>query len=189
MSLSAVAARGPIGALGNDLGGRTVSRYQKILELAAEAAARTRSGPPVIRSADLEWETSHHGRVAHISEPDILNSNVQTMSMFIEELAPGGRNGRHRHLNEALVYILEGRGYSMIDGVRHDWGQGDVIAVPMMSWHQHFNADDQQRVLFLGATNEPLMRSMGLFQMEDDPAHGHDHPHAHNAGASGTQGD
>jgi gentisate 1,2-dioxygenase len=115
--------------------------------------------------------------VAHVSEPDILGSNVQTMSMFIEELAPGGRNGRHRHLNEALVYIIEGRGYSIIDDVRHDWATGDVIAVPMMSWHQHFNADPDKPVLFLGATNEPLMRKMGLFTMEDDPEHGHSHGH------------
>jgi gentisate 1,2-dioxygenase len=149
------------------------SRYERIIELAHEATARTKAAGPVIAGDSLEWETSHHGKVAYISEPAILGSNVQTMMMFIEELAPGGSNSGHRHLNEALVYILEGRGYSIIDGTRYDWKQGDTIAVPLMSWHQHFNADPERRVVFLGATNEPLLRSMGLFEMEDAPGQGH----------------
>jgi gentisate 1,2-dioxygenase len=161
------------------------TRYERLLQLAEEGANRTRSGPPVIRASELEWETNHHGRVAYISEPDLLGSNVQTMQMFIEELAPGGKNGKHRHLNEALVYILEGRGYSVIDDVRYDWGVGDVIAVPMMAWHQHFNADHEKRVLFLGSTNEPLVRSMGLFSMEDAPESG---GHGHGSHGSHVEG-
>lgn len=174
------------------------SRYEKLQELARASAKRARSGPPIIRARDLVWETSHHGKTAHISEPEILGSNVQTMVMFIEELAPGGKNGRHRHFSEALVYILEGRGYSVIDDVRYDWEKGDVLAVPMMAWHQHFNADSERPVQFLAATNQPLLRSMGLFQMEDDLGegdgkkdHGHgtsENGHGKSEGAHGHEG-
>jgi len=156
------------------------TRYEKLQQLGRESAQRARSGPPIIRASDLVWETSHHGKTAHISEPATLGSNVQTMMMFIEELAPGGKNGRHRHFSEALVYILEGRGYSVIDGVQYDWQKGDVLAVPMMAWHQHFNADPDQPVRFLACTNQPLLRSMGLFQMEDDERQeGDGHRHGH----------
>lgn len=153
--------------------------YQQLQQLAEESRDRTRSGPPVIRRSSLTWEQSHHGRVMYISDPDVLGSNVQTMQMFVEELAPGGRNGRHRHLNEALVYILQGKGYSVIGDQRYDWEAGDVIAVPVMEWHQHFNADPDKPVLFLGCTNVPLMNRLGLWQMDDDPAHPQEGHHAH----------
>jgi gentisate 1,2-dioxygenase len=162
------------------------SRYEKLQELGRASAKRARSGPPIIRGRDLVWETSHHGKTAHISEPELLGSNVQTMVMFIEELAPGGKNGRHRHFSEALVYILEGRGYSIIDEVRYDWEKGDTLAVPMMAWHQHFNADSENPVQFLAATNQPLLRSMGLFQMEDAEGSGHEaEGHGHGRGGDG----
>lgn len=167
------------------------SRYEKLQELARASAKRARSGPPIIRAKDLVWETSHHGKTAHISEPELLGSNVQTMVMFIEELAPGGKNGRHRHFSEALVYILEGRGYSVIDDVKYDWEKGDVLAVPMMAWHQHFNADSEKPVQFLAATNQPLLRSMGLFQMEDDTGQGHaegGEGHGHEGHGHGHEG-
>jgi uncharacterized cupin superfamily protein len=42
-----------------------------------------------------------------------------------------------------MLYVLEGRGYSEIDGVRHDWAEGDAVHVPpRMTRHEHFNESD-----------------------------------------------
>jgi gentisate 1,2-dioxygenase len=161
------------------------SSYERIAQMAEVTNSQARSGEVVIKGSSLRWESGHHGRHAFISEPGLLDSSVQTMSMFLEELPPGGCNGRHRHFNEALIYILEGRGYSIVDGERYDWEAGDVVSVPLNKWHQHFNADSERRVLYLGCTNQPLLRAMGLNTMEDDHEHqasGHGHG-GHNGGA------
>jgi uncharacterized cupin superfamily protein len=42
-----------------------------------------------------------------------------------------------------MLYVLEGHGYSLIDGVRNDWEAGDAVHVPpRMTHHGHFNESD-----------------------------------------------
>ena len=60
----------------------------------------------------------------------------------IFEEAPHSGSHRHAH-TEAMLYVLEGRGYSMIDGKRVDWEEGDAVHVPpRMTVHEHFNDSD-----------------------------------------------
>lgn len=147
-----------------------MSDYERTVQLADEAGERARSGPIVIHTRDLEMEVvaSVNRKRAYISEPEILGSMVQTMAMFVAEIPPGGHTGKHRHFNEALIYILRGRGHTVIEGERYDWGESDVISVPLFSWHQHFNDDPEQFVRYLGITNVPLLRAMGLNRIEDE---------------------
>ncbi len=146
-----------------------LSEYDRTIRLAEESQRRARSGPVVVHTKDLKLEhlESRGRKRAYISEPQILGSMVQTMAMFIAEIDPGGRTGKHRHFNEAMIYIVEGRGHTIIDGERYDWGQGDVISVPLYSWHQHVNDDPVRPVRYLGVTNIPLLRAMGLNRLED----------------------
>ncbi len=60
----------------------------------------------------------------------------------IFEEAP--HTGSHRHTHtEAMLYVLEGRGHSMIDGRRYDWEASDAVHVPpRMTSHEHFNDSD-----------------------------------------------
>jgi len=52
---------------------------------------------------------------------------------------PGTHSGRHAHM-EAILYCLEGEGYSTIDDERFDWKKGSLIHVPgPQTIHQHFN--------------------------------------------------
>jgi quercetin dioxygenase-like cupin family protein len=58
---------------------------------------------------------------------------------FIFEDPPYHHSGRHKHL-EALIYILEGEGYSEVQGRDEPWGPGDLLHVPpAMFEHEHFN--------------------------------------------------
>ncbi len=146
-----------------------MSEYDRTLQLAEESARRARSGRVVVHTRELQLERlESRGRTrAYISEPQILGSMVQTMAMFIAEIAPGQATGKHRHFNEAMIYVLQGKGHSIIDGERYDWEEGDVISVPLYSWHQHFNDGEGQVVRYLGVTNIPLVRAMGLHRLED----------------------
>ncbi len=65
---------------------------------------------------------------------------VAISAIFVE--APRSKSHSHAH-PEAYLYVLEGAGYSEIDGRRYEWEQGDAVHVPPgMLHHQHFNPTD-----------------------------------------------
>jgi gentisate 1,2-dioxygenase len=82
--------------------------------------------------------------------------------VHLEEYAPGGRTQKHGHVNEAAFYILDGVGYEVHDGVRHDWKAGDVAIVHMNCVHQHFNASPDKPARALVMKPKPLLMFMNL---------------------------
>jgi len=64
--------------------------------------------------------------------------NEVAMTHVFEEPA-GYHAGRHQHL-EAVLYVLDGDGYSEVDGVEERWAGGDVLHVPpSFAVHEHYN--------------------------------------------------
>ncbi len=84
-----------------------------------------------------------------------------TLSVNITLIKPDSNDRKHRHYYEALLFILDGIGYSMIEGERVEWEAGDALHIPPWSWHQHFNTDSDKEVRYLAATNAPLLQSVG----------------------------
>ncbi len=149
----------------------TKTEYDTLIDLSDETRRRAQSGDVVMHTKGVELEEvpGRRRRRKFISEPAILGSMVQTMAMFVAEIAPGDRAGKHRHFNEAMIYIIEGKGHSIVNEQRYDWSEGDVVSVPLYEWHQHFNDDPDRPVRYLGITNLPLLRAMGLNKLEDSP--------------------
>jgi hypothetical protein len=75
------------------------------------------------------------------------------------------------------MMITEGRGYTMIDGVKHAWKAGDVLNLPLRADGiivQHFNSDPDQPAKFVAAEPNWLEcvtvdRGCGFEQLEDAP--------------------
>ena len=98
----------------------------------------------------------------------------RVLDAHISEIRPGGHGKKHRHSNEAIVYVLAGRGYSVIekegtDPKRFDWREGSLLNVPQMAWHQHFNQDKEKPARYLAITCVPLLTRLGL-QIIEQPA-------------------
>jgi quercetin dioxygenase-like cupin family protein len=76
-------------------------------------------------------------------ETNGFRARAAAMTNIFEE-APHSGSHRHTH-TEAMLYALEGRGYSEIDGRRYDWEAGDAVHVPpRMTTHEHFNDSDSR---------------------------------------------
>jgi gentisate 1,2-dioxygenase len=115
--------------------------FAAIQEDAAAEAARRAAGRIHIAGRATPWEISRQGRLKYYTGDPILGAATRLIRMFVQDLPPGARSGRHRHFNEAALYCLEGRGYSIVDGEHLDWEAGDLNIVHINSTHQHFNAD------------------------------------------------
>jgi mannose-6-phosphate isomerase-like protein (cupin superfamily) len=65
------------------------------------------------------------------------------MTNVFEEV-PHSSSHCHSH-TEAVLYVLEGVGFSEIDYEHYDWEAGDAVHVPpKMTRHEHFNPSDQR---------------------------------------------
>jgi len=120
---------------------------------------------------NLKTHPVHHRSMRGTASAHFDLAGNQTIDAHISEIPAGGRNKMHRHINEAIIYILSGRGYSIIQregepAMRVDWEEGDMFSPPLFAWHQHINADAERPARYLAVTNVPLMLKMGLFQKE-----------------------
>ena len=129
---------------------------------------RLRAMPRVIKGKDITFNDGPQSFSKHFVEP--VDGLTQTLHVHLEEYAPGGRTQKHGHVNEAAFYILDGVGYEVHDGVRHDWKAGDIAIVHMNCVHQHFNASPDKPARALVLKTKPMFMFMNmLFQQLVEP--------------------
>jgi quercetin dioxygenase-like cupin family protein len=157
--------RGPIGsgppaglveATHDEDGRRVVLPAGDAVEVTAPEGGRGVPPPPgeALVIGDFEgmqrFSTVHHHRVRRFMRigtdlNDFAPTTVEISGLLIEE--PGTAGGDHAHM-EAHLYVLQGEGYTVIDGVRHPWRAGSAIQIPgPQSRHQHFNTGDGPSVM------------------------------------------
>ena len=161
--------------------------YQDLLDDAASAPERNAQRRKVVRPDDMPWEMSRQGLLKHLIN-EAMNTRMETVDAYMQIIPPGSRSGRHRHLAEECLYVLEGRGYDLHQDCdveitdtyfwkpqdevkRFEWEAGDVIYIPPNTIHQHFNADPDRPARLISATNRIFKHSglNDLEQLEDAP--------------------
>ena len=174
-----------------DLGRDGATYYTDDLARVKEEQAAALAHPKVMRATEMEWEDSPHGRIKHLFRPE-QNPRLQDIESYMQELPPGGRSGKHRHMAEEFMFVLEGRGYSLhwdvdaefgdtyhwvtAEPKRFDWEAGDWVYVPVNTIKQHFNSDPDARARFI-CTRSRVYRILGwddLEQLEDAPGYAGD---------------
>jgi quercetin dioxygenase-like cupin family protein len=161
--------------------------YAGLLQDSAEAPVRNAGRRKILKPADMPWEMSRQGILKHLINED-MNTRMETVDAYMQIIPAGSRSGRHRHLAEECLYVLEGRGYDLHQDCdveitdtyhwkpqeevkRFEWEAGDIIYVPPNTIHQHFNADPDRPVRLISAINR-IYRHSGLNdleQLEDAP--------------------
>src|SRR6266508_2646612 len=85
---------------------------------------------------------------------------MRTMTCWIQMLRPGVHTQAHRQVNNAVYHVFEGRGSTIINGVRFDWSQGDMFVVPSWAWHEHCNAAADGRAILFSIQDTPVMTAL-----------------------------
>ena len=161
--------------------------YQDLLDDAASAPQRNAERKKVVRPHEMPWEMSRQGLLKHLIN-EAMNTRMETVDAYMQILPPGSRSGKHRHLAEECLYVVEGRGYDLHQDCdveitdryfwkpqdrvqRFEWEAGDVIYIPPNTIHQHFNADPARPARLISATNRIFKHSglNDLEQLEDAP--------------------
>jgi quercetin dioxygenase-like cupin family protein len=130
--------------------------------------ARLRAQPRVVKGREMKFNDGPQAFSRHYVEP--IDGVAQTLHIHLEEYAPGGKNQKHGHVNEAPFYILDGDGYEIHDGIRYDWAAGDVVVVHNNCVHQHHNASMTKPARALVMKTKPMFLFMNmLFQKQVEP--------------------
>jgi len=164
---------GPRGKAGKDMVERVVERgrepepkeilYDLSLKWRAEYRRQREVGQVVIRGRDISWEQNRQGLIKHYLHP--LNWDelaVPYWLVFIHEI--GNHSGRHRHQGGLGLFVLEGKGYTVVDGTRYDWEKGDLVILPMKPdgcEHQHFNLEPDKASQWLALIFTPYFDAVG----------------------------
>ena len=161
--------------------------YQALLDDAATAPARNARRKKIVKPEDMPWEMARQGLLKHLLN-EAMNTRMETVDAYMQIIPPGSRSGKHRHLAEECLYVVEGRGYDLHQDCdveitdtyhwtaqaeikRYEWEAGDVIYIPPNTIHQHFNGSADRPVRLISAINR-IFRSCGLNdleQLEDAP--------------------
>jgi hypothetical protein len=151
--------------------------WDELLKMRDQQREQIRKGVQVVRESELPLETNRQGLMRWYMHPAIKDTALSTMIFFQQEIPPGSRSGRVKFQGGQVIMVLEGRGYTVLDGVKHHWEAGDVINLPLRPRGiivQHFNTDPQETVKFVGT--EPnwtdcafVDRGSGFEQLEDAP--------------------
>jgi len=161
--------------------------YEGLLEHAASQPVRMAGRKKILHPEDMPWEMSRQGLLKHLLNEQ-MNTRMETVDAYMQVIPPGSRSGKHRHLAEECLYVLEGYGYDLHQDCdveitdsyewkpqaeikRYDWEAGDVIYVPPCTIHQHFNGDPRRPARLISCINR-IYKNSGLndlVQIEDAP--------------------
>src|SRR5947209_9863600 len=86
--------------------------YKDLLDDAATVPARNAKREKIVHPEDMPWEMSRQGLLKHLINEG-MNTRMETVDAYMEIIPGGSRSGKHRHLAEECVYVLEGRGYDL----------------------------------------------------------------------------
>jgi gentisate 1,2-dioxygenase len=161
--------------------------YQDLLDDAAARPARDAERKKVVHPHEMPWDMSRQGLLKHLIN-ESMNTRMETVDAYMQIVPPGSKSGKHRHLAEECLYVLEGKGYDLHQDCdveitdtyfwkpqdkvsRWEYEAGDVIYVPPNTIHQHFNADPEKPLRLISVINR-IFKQCGLNdleQIEDAP--------------------
>ena len=109
-----------------------------------------------LRTVELKDWARRGGKGVYINHEASRTSN----DCYVCEIAPGKKLEPQRQLFEEMILVLEGRGSTTVwndEGKRitFEWGAGALFAIPLNTWHQHFNGSGTTTARFVSVTNAP----------------------------------
>ncbi len=150
------------------------SAYEREVEAAAAAWEERSSARRHTPFAEVVLRESPKGSRSALLVDRSLGYRTTGLSMAMFVISPGKAQSKHRHPGEAILYIVDGEGHSVIDGRRYEWRTGDAMLVNHWSWHQHFNASRERpctviRMHMWESIIESMQAAMDSTLYEDEP--------------------
>jgi gentisate 1,2-dioxygenase len=151
--------------------------WRELIALRDRQRDQRKTAVQVVRLSELPLENNEQGLMRWYLHPSITDTLLSTLAIYRQEIPPGSRSGRLKFQGGQIMFIVAGRGHTILDGVKHAWEAGDVLNLPTKRDGivvQHFNDDRTEPAVFLAV--EPNLfaatgvdRGCGFHQLEQSP--------------------
>ncbi|MPZ92893.1 MAG: cupin domain-containing protein [Actinobacteria bacterium] len=149
-------------------------KYTALMRDRSDFVERQRTAPLVVKAPKKdEYELCPQGLIGWYLHPQVFTDRcLDEWYVFIHDIR--GVSGRHRHQGGLVLFIIEGQGYSTMNGVRYDWKEGDLVLMPLLPEqveHQHFNLRPDRPSKWMAFIHLPTFNNVGseLTQKAIDP--------------------
>lgn len=132
---------------------------------------RNLQGSVVIRGDDTPWQLCRQARLKYFLMPEFKDACLGDWWVFSADVIT--HSGKHNHQGGLVIFVLEGKGYSVVDGVRYDWEEGDLILLPHKPAgveHQHFNREPGKNARWLAFIYRPYWDAVAAEIKQVEPA-------------------
>lgn len=88
------------------------------------------------------------------------------MFLGFQLLHPGEHVPPHRHNSVAIYHILQGRGYTVVEGTKYEWEKGDTLACPAWAYHEHVIEGDEDTLMYV-VQDMPMLAAARILMWEE----------------------
>lgn len=112
--------------------------------------------PHLLKAGRMVAAADAERRVLMLVNP-ALEAPFTTDTIYggLQLVNPGETAPAHRHIAFAFRFIIDGEGFTAVEGKRMTLKRGDFVVTPTWMWHDHGN-DGDEPVVWLDALNLPV---------------------------------
>ncbi|MBI4334505.1 MAG: cupin domain-containing protein [Chloroflexi bacterium] len=150
-----------------------LTAYEQQMRNDNEKLRKKMLGKVIVKGKDVPWEQGRQGLIRfYVWDENWDEMGTPYWRIFINHIKK--HSGKHIHQGGLCIYVLEGKGYSTVDGVRYDWEEDDLIVLPIKPdgvEHQHFNLDPGGNAYWMAFIYMPMQEQAGVefVQVQDHP--------------------
>lgn len=147
--------------------------YEETLRLNAAAREHARTGKIVLRGKEIPWRQNRQALLkTFLSFHGTDDAAAEDWVCFIHDVKV--HSGKHRHQGGIQLFVVEGEGYTVVDGEKVEWEKWDLIVLPVKPngcEHQHFNKEPGRPAKWMAFQYWPFARVLGnvFEQVENSP--------------------
>lgn len=107
----------------------------------------------------------HEGVMLECVNPTDGQPVFSTLSYRAQLLRQGEQTLPLRHTASTIYFVLDGEGYTEVDGERFEWGKSDFFVVPSHRWRRFVNTGKEDAILY-SYTDAPLIEKLGHYRIQ-----------------------
>ena len=105
----------------------------------------------------------YEGISVEFVQPHSGEPAFSTISYRAQLLRPGEATLPYRHTASTIFFVLEGSGYTEVDGERLEWDRNDFLMVPNHRWRTMVNTGSTDAILY-SYTDQPIINKIGHYR-------------------------
>jgi gentisate 1,2-dioxygenase len=91
---------------------------------------------------------------------------LPTIGAHMQMIRPGEHTRAVRDTASRVYHVVEGRGHSIVGGVRLDWEKGDTFCAPTWAWREHEVASNDAPAVVFSFDDAPIQEPFALYRRQ-----------------------